>query len=182
MAVEAQKPPTKRSTDWDAVHRDYRTGKFTDRELAAKYGVSHVAIGKMRRKHDWQKDLTEEIRQATNAMLVRDLVAKEVSSGSQEVTNTVLAAAELNAQIIRSHKKLLGDLADDLQVAREKIKEVAGTVMNVRDAATYAQAVGSVVGSAKALIEQERKAFGLDEDEGSKDDADALLSQIIAGE
>lgn len=94
--------------DWEAVERDYRTGKFTLRELADKHGGSHQAIAKQAKKRKWTQDLGDQIRLATNAKLVANLVAKEVASGGQAVANVVLAAAEINTQIILGQRTRVG--------------------------------------------------------------------------
>lgn len=44
--------PAKR-TDWKAVKRDYLTGRFTNRELAAKYGCSHTQVGRRAKLEGW---------------------------------------------------------------------------------------------------------------------------------
>jgi predicted DNA-binding protein YlxM (UPF0122 family) len=43
--------------DWDAMARDYRTAKFTLREIAAKHGVSHQAIAKRAKAKEWKQVL-----------------------------------------------------------------------------------------------------------------------------
>ena len=109
--------PKRRKVDWEAVERDYRTGKFTETELATKYGATRSAVNKQARTKGWQKDLRDEIKQATNARLVADLVAKEVAEGGKKVAETVLAAAEVNVQVILGHRsdiKAARDLAADL--------------------------------------------------------------------
>lgn len=44
--------PAKR-TDWKAVKRDYLTGSFTNRELAAKHGCSHTQVGRRAKLEGW---------------------------------------------------------------------------------------------------------------------------------
>jgi hypothetical protein len=115
----AGKPASTRTrVDWEAVERDYRTGQFTETELATKHGSSRAAVNKHARKYKWTKDLQTEIRQATNAKLVAEMVATEVAKGGQRVANVVLAAAEVNKTVILSHRNRLG-----------RIAEVAGTLM-----------------------------------------------------
>ncbi len=177
--------------DWDAVERDYRTGKFTQRELADKYGVVHGAVGKKARENGWQKDLTEEIRQATNSKLVAELVAKEVSDSSRAVANTVLAAAEINVQVIRSHRaglnritRIKETLLDQIEQAAMQLPELAEAIELVRkpdengvdkanDMLRKAMSRTSLVDDLKKLSEVdekvrkgEREAFGISGDAG----------------
>lgn len=176
----------RKKVDWDAAERDFRTGKFTHRELATKYGVSHAAIGKQAREHQWQQDLTEEIRQATNSVLVRDLVAKEVAAGVQEVSKTVLIAAETNAQVIRSHRtglnritRVKDALLDQIEQTAMQMPEIAEIIEMARnpddngndklnDALRKAMSRSALVDDLKKLAEidervrkGEREAFGI---------------------
>lgn len=80
--------PVKHRTDWDAVERDYRTGKFTLRELEEKHGVFNSSIARKAKKDGWTQDLRIAIRQATNAKLAGDLVSNFASEGAQNVSNS----------------------------------------------------------------------------------------------
>ena len=180
----ATKTPAKRNTDWDACHRDYRTGKFTQRELADKYGVTHGAVGKKIRELKWEKDLTEEIRTATNARLASALVAKEVAKGSQEVANTILAAAETNAQLIWKHQKNLSELHEVVEAAKSAVMKAGATVEDIREAAVFVQAASGLASATKTLQDQERKAFGLDLAGENKDNdlSDQFMAIVEAKE
>ena len=153
----------KRKTDWDAVERDYRTGKFTLRELATKHAISHQAIAKQAKNKAWTQDLSIAIKQATNAKLVDDLVAKEVAKSGQAVANTVLAVAELNKQVILSHRSRLTELADAVDYAKGVLLSQGANIENIRDAATLVQAVGGLATATKTLIDKEREAYTLNE-------------------
>ena len=150
--------------DWDAVERDYRTGKFTLRELAEKHGPSHQAIAKRSKVRGWTQDLGEQIKQATNAKLVAKLVDSEIAKGGQAVANTVLAAAEINAQIILKHRQRLQALAEDADRARQKLVAMTEMVADVREAGSLVSAVEAAARTEKILIEQERKAYRIDDE------------------
>ena len=186
--------------DWDAVERDYRTGKFTQRELAEKHGVTHVAIGNRARKGAWQKDLTEQIRQATNAKLVGDLVSSEVTKGYQEVTNTIAAAAEVNKQVILGHRQGLRAITEVKRTLLTQIEQAAALLPELQeviemvrnpddngmdranDVLRKAMSRSALVDDLKKLADVdekvrkgEREAFGLDDDpEDKAKDANAL--------
>lgn len=126
-SAKAKKPasaptPRVRDTDWDAVERDYRTGKFTLRELSTKYKITHQIIGRHAKDHGWTKDLGVAIKLATNAKLVQDLVDKEVAKSGQEVDNAILAAAEVNTRVILKHRT---DIEATRRVAADLLAEVA---------------------------------------------------------
>lgn len=128
-----------RNTDWDAVERDFRTGKFTSRELGAKYGVSHVAVTKRAKAKGWAQDLTEHIRQATNAKLTAALVTNEVNGSFQKVTNVVAAAVEVNAQVILGHRtglkritSIKETLLNHIEQAAQQLPDLAEVIEMVR--------------------------------------------------
>ena len=204
----ASTPTTKRrKVDWEAVERDYRTGKLTETELATKYGATRSAVNKQARTKGWQKDLRDEIKQATNARLVADLVAKEVAEGSKKVADTVLAAAEVNVQVILGHRsdiKAARDLAADLmqELAQSQLLAqdqealvviLAGDTPDVQDRARMAvrkaMDIHNRINSVKSLAETftklqtlERKAFDLDNaPPPAGDPLTELLHEISSG-
>lgn len=59
----------KARTDWQAVERDYRTGKFTLRELGAKHDCDRGLISRNAKRHGWTKlvDPTQFFTESTRA-------------------------------------------------------------------------------------------------------------------
>lgn len=110
-------------TDYEAVERDYRTGSFTDQELATKYGKSRQAITKMAKVKGWRKDLSAAVRQATRAALIAEAATKKVAelvaSGSKATVDVVVVAAETNRQVILGHR-------DDIRRARQLTNALLG--------------------------------------------------------
>jgi hypothetical protein len=175
--VKAKKP----SIDWEAVERDYRTDKFTMRELADKYGITnHQTIGNRAKRNNWTKDLGRKIKQATNAKLVQELVDKSVAKSGQDVANTVLAAAELNKQIILEHRKTIAETREAAFEAMAKVRGLGDSVADIREASVLAGAVESLTRSHKNLIELERKAFGIDKDD-EDDGVPAVIVKDMTG-
>lgn len=166
MASEATKQPKKRNTDWDAVERDYRTGKFTLQELGAKYGVSHQAVAKKQKAGDWKKDLQEEIKQATKARVTKELVEREVARSGNLVADTVEVAAAVNAQILFKQQTRAAELQNIIDVAKSKLLEHVETLDGIRDVATLTTAVNNLANATKTLNEQERKAHNMDAEDG----------------
>lgn len=70
----------------------------------------------------------------------------------------------------------LSDLHELVEVAKAKLEEIGDALTDVREVATFVQAVGNLTTSTKALIEQERKSFGLDETSEKKTD---LIEDLI---
>ena len=71
---QAQAQP--RRIDWEAIERDYRTGRFTLRELESKHGRSASQICRRAQAEGWTQDLRDLVRQATSAAIIRDLAAE----------------------------------------------------------------------------------------------------------
>ena len=197
---------TRRKTDWEAVERDYRTGKFTLRELEEKHGAFNSSIARKAKKDGWTQDLSRAIQQATNAKLAEALVSDIASEGAQNASATVLAAAEVNKQVILGHRKdvtatrnvaaaLLEELSRSALLAEEQellTQVLAGSGAEPADEARIratvqkALSLPSRVGSVKQLADTfdklqvaERRAFGLDD---KAPPADTSLNDIATAE
>lgn len=199
-------PRARKRIDWEAIERDYRTGKFTLRELESKHGAENSTIARRAAKGGWSKDLATAVRQATNAKLIAAAVQQECSTAQQNAATTVLAAAELNKQVILQHRtelqaarQLAMDLLAEVKQAalldehQELLAQIlAGSGANPVDEAQCRQAVqkalatGSRVSSVKALAETltklhsgERVAFGLNDDQPPADTRTSLPIEFV---
>jgi len=179
---KAKQTPARKRADWDAIQRDYRTGKFTLRELQAKHGADHGLISRKSRKESWTQDLSAAIRLATHARLAESLVEAEVTESHQKVTAVVAASADENTRIILGHRTRLTDLALSVDQAKEAVRLTGSEVTCIREAAMFMQAVVGLATATKTLIEQERKAYGLDSEPDrsttAQDDFALLLEEI----
>lgn len=134
--AKAEKEPERRKyqpLDWEAIERDYRTGKFTLRELADKYGTNDATIGRRitdDRKKDqtrWQKDLRDVVRRATDAKVMNALLEQQqVSEGQQRVSTAVQAAAEIGAKVILGQQERVRSAID---VVMRMLAELDATTM-----------------------------------------------------
>lgn len=197
----AKAAPGKHKTDWEAVERDYRTGKYTLRELGGKHGADPSLISRKAKKNGWTQDLAIAIKQATNAKLTEQLVHKEVHKGQQKVHNTIEAAATMGANVIMGHRKGLSELAGVKQLLLDQIKSAAENLPDlteiielarkpddhgndrVNDALKRAMSRSTLADDLKKLADVdekvrkgEREAFNLDDD--GKKDADALTALL----
>ena len=179
--------PARRRVDWEAVERDYRTGRFTLRELEAKHGANNATISRRAAKHGWTQDLSDAIKQATNARLIESIVATECSNAQQNAADTVLAAAEVNTRVILGHRsglnritEIKGKLLAQIEQAAENMVALADVIEMVRnpddngvdranDALRKAMSRSALVDDLKKLADVdekvrkgEREAFGLD--------------------
>lgn len=149
---------------------------MTLRELGDKHGCDHAAVARKAKKQEWQRDLTEAVRAATNARVIESVVNSAVTNSQQTVNSAISVAAEVNTQVILKHRSKLSDLHDLVEVAKAKLEEMGEMLVDVKEVATFVQAVGNLATSTKTLIEQERKAFGLDDVSEKKAD---LIEDLI---
>lgn len=203
MAKKASQAESPARVDWEAIERDHATGKYTDGELATKHGVARETICRRRAREQkkdprrWAKDLTKQVREATQALLVHAEVTKQVTGTitAGHTATAVLVAAEMSKAVILQHRTELqearslamsllaevresGDLVDHKALlaqvlAGEDADRVDANL--ARRAVERALETSSRVSSAKALAETltklhagERVAFSLDGDEGNK--------------
>lgn len=157
--------------DWEAVERDYRTGSYTQAELAAKYGTVQAAVSQQVTTHGWTRDLTEQIRQATNAKLTQVVIEQHATRGAGHLLQSIDAAANINAAIVFRHRRRLEALARDADAARAKLMTMLDTVAEPREAATIVAALEAAIRSERILIEQERKSYRLDDETVGKGEA-----------
>jgi len=195
----------RRDTDWDAVHRDYRTGKFTDRELAAKYKLTHTAIGKKRREGGWQKDLSEIIRQETEAAVLNAIAAKETArqeviqkaardsdlseeqvskvvsrdadNSFQEVSKVVKTAAAVNLRVIEGQHTRLEALRDLFVSGANAARRLLDDP-DLKSAQAGVQAMATAIGAGKVITELENKVHKLDKEETGDSSFEAALRAL----
>lgn len=187
--------PKRRRIDWEAVERDYRTGKFTLRELESKHGAGYAKISARAKENGWTKDLAAVVRKATSAALIAEVATARATEGQKATTDVVLAAAELNKQVILQHRDelrqartlamdLLAEVKSQRLMAAEKellAQVLAGKAEDIKEISdaqrvvNKALATGSRVSSVKALAETltklhsgERVAFGLADEPGDE--------------
>jgi hypothetical protein len=181
--------PKRKRIDWEAVERDYRTGRFTLRELEAKHGPNNATIGRRAEREGWTKDLADAIRQATNAKLIAATTQQECSSAQQSAATTVLAAAEIGKQVILGQRSRVGQAievsmrmlaeldttttrADEIGAMFERVTEDMDSqsmaavqaqfreFMRLHSRVSSAQKLMDALGKAQTL---ERQAFSLDD-------------------
>ncbi len=145
-----------RAIDWERVEVHYRAGLLSVREIAEQHGVSHTAINKRAKAHDWERDLKAKIRAAADAKVSRALVASEFPNGSPTETLRVEVEAEVQARIRLSHRNDIGrframamSLAAELDASEDRLPVRAKVLKDLTDVN-------------KTLVAMEREAFGLE--------------------
>lgn len=157
-------PDNKRNpVDWQACEADYRTGTFSNRQLAEIYKCTEGAIRDRIKRYEWVKDLSDSVRKETNAKLLRTDLRKDNVRSNAEDAEIVNNAADVRVGIVRSHRRdisALNDLAIRLRVKAEGLIDTVADLKNL-DSAT--SVIESLARTASRLVPLERQAFNLDE-------------------
>ncbi|SEJ46582.1 hypothetical protein SAMN05216201_10980 [Pseudomonas linyingensis] len=186
-----KKRPTARY-DWAAIERDYRTGQYSNRELSRMHGPSEGAIRARAKEGNWQRDLSEQIRQRVREKTGR-AIAQEVVKAETDA-EIVEQAAEVGAGIVRGHQHLLRKaktLAESLMDLLERQLEKGTVTVQLKGGDTAEVDVpldyaGKTLGNATMALERvvrlERQAYGLDDDGAGKavgKTLDELLAEVV---
>lgn len=186
--MTAKKKPVRKSRfDWERIELDYRTGRYSNRELTRLHGPSEAAIRKRAKDHDWQRDLSEQIRKRVIEKTTA-AVAREVSRAETD-QQYVEEAAEAGANIIRGHQRLLLQAKNIAETLMERLTEqlksktmkveVRGEVMEVDVNLDYAgKSLGHATQALERVVKMERQSYGLDADD--KETVGKTLDQLLA--
>ena len=185
------KKPQGQARDWEAVERDYRTGRFTLRELESKHGIPYATIAARAHKECWTRDLRKVIRQKASAALVEELAAQGAEQDTKAAAQLVQIAAEQAKAVMSAHRTrahalaataldLLGELSKAALLAQEQellAQILAGSGAEPKDEAEARRVVGKALSlggratTVKQLTdalakvqEMERKAWDLEDD------------------
>lgn len=119
--------------DWEAVERDYRTGQMSVAAVCESHGVSKSTLLARAKKEGWERDMTEAVKVATKAKLVREtirqhqavvrtetrakvqerkdeLVEERIEEAAESLAAGVDIAAAANVQVVMSHRRDLSRL------------------------------------------------------------------------
>lgn len=185
------KKPQGQARDWEAVERDYRTGRFTMRELEAKHGIPFATIAARATKEGWTRDLRKVIRQKASAALVEEMAAQGAEQAAKDAAQAVQRAADQAKAVMSAHRTrahalaataldLLGELSKAALLAQEQellAQILAGSGAEPKDEAearrvvSKALSLGGRATTVKQLTdalakvqEMERKAWDLEDD------------------
>jgi len=164
------------SLDWESVHREYRAGQLSLREIGRKYDVTDTAIRKRAKLEGWTRDLTDVARKAAKSEVVRSVVRTELSREPQNDTETVKTFANRGARAIEGHlarAERLKKLADQLTTELETYM-AGGTptvTIFVAKADSPATILRTLSDTAERIAKIERQALNLDDGVATGSDA-----------
>jgi hypothetical protein len=170
--------------NWDSIEKDYRAGVRSLRSIAADHDITEAAIRKHANKNNWARDLGARIAAKAEELVRKDEVRKLVR---KETENEIIEAnAELQANIIRSHRKditryrgLCESLLHELELqtghlvtfeqlnelmqdsGNEAIDKLTDVYRKVIATPSRVDSVKKLSDTLKVLIGLERQAFGI---------------------
>lgn len=154
---------TTKQPDWEAIERAYRAGSLSLRALADKYGSNEGTIRSRAKKHGWQRDLTDQVRTATQGKLSRTASRSEITQ--REDAEIIDEASDEAASVVLAHRSGLAmwrGIADKLCAA------LAGMDVTEDNHDKFARSLNAGVDAQLKVIKGERQAYNLDTEEGDK--------------
>lgn len=151
----------KKLVDWEAIERDFRTTHYSVRELAELHGVSHAAINKRIKTRQLVRDMREDvIRETRNKLIIQP--SKDWGR-SPDAAVAVMAAAEVNAQLILSHRRGLERLREVQHGLLESIEAALHLADDPKMRAGLVDDFKKLADVDAKIRSGERQAFGLDD-------------------
>ncbi len=164
--------------DWEAIESAFRAGSLSIRTIADQHGISDTAIRSRAKKHGWQRDLTEQVRQTTKSKLVR---AEVRADGSHEPSRTdaeiIEEASDAAASVVLAHR---AGLAQWRSIANKLCVALAEMDVTEDNHDKFARSLNAGVDAQLKVIKGERQAYNLDTEEGDKTVSDlaALMDEL----
>ncbi len=145
--------------DWDSIERAYRAGVMSLREIATEHNCTHGAIRKRAARDGWSRDLSAKIAAEAEALVSKDAVSTSVSTDTKIAEREIVTAnAELQASVLRSHRRDIGRLRTISDTLAGRLEQDAAE----GDRSDCIEDAGKLAGTLKTLIGLERQAFNLD--------------------
>lgn len=119
----------KKVIDWESVEREYRIGLRSLKDMGAEFGVSDAGIIKRAKREGWTRSLGAKIKAKAEALVSASLVSDEVSAQTKIAERQIVdASAEMVANVIRGHHKLLKRLSGVIDLLFDRLEhELQGT-------------------------------------------------------
>lgn len=161
----------RKNIDWEGVEGDYRAGQLAIRAIAEKYGTKEGTIRSRAKKQEWERDLSDQVQQATKNKLSRTV--SRTSRTSEEMRETddeiIEQASNETVALVLKHRK---GIARYWQIADEfsgQLKDLEVTKDNYH---TYSRSLNSGVDALGKAIKLERQAFNLDDQQEKQQTSD----------
>lgn len=157
---------TTKQPDWEAIHSLYRAGLLSVRAIAEQYGISDTAIRKQAKKLGWARDLTDQVRAAAKAKVVRTEVRTNGSQSEPRTDEQIIEeASDQAAAVILAHRSGLAQWRGIADKLSDLLLDMDVTADNHGD---FARSLNAGVDAQLKVIKGERQAYNLDTETGDK--------------
>ncbi|MGU9827735.1 hypothetical protein [Pseudomonas sp. LF242] len=169
---------TTKQPDWEAIERAYRAGSLSLRGIADKYDTNEGTVRSRAKKHGWLRDLTQQVRTATNGKLSREASRTGVTQPDvREDAQIVEEAATEAASVVLAHRT---DLAQWRTIANKLCVALQSISVNEDNIGDFSRSLNAGVDAQLKVIKGERQAYNLDTEEGDKtvDTLAAIMDEL----
>ncbi|WP_372874145.1 hypothetical protein [Pseudomonas sp.] len=168
----SSKPPI----DWESIERDYRAGLLSLRGIADKHGSNEGTIRSRAKKHGWLRDLTEQVRSATQGKLSRNPSRDNVTQrDAREDADIIEEASTRAASVILAHRV---DLAQWRSIANKLCAVLSDMEVTKDNQTEFARSLNAGVDAQLKVIKGERQAYSLD-DQQHEDTYEDRLKRLM---
>nr|BDD48030.1 hypothetical protein 3 [Halomonadaceae bacterium] len=177
--------------DWEAIERDYRTGRYSLAELSAMYGASRSQISKRASKEGWERDLSGAVQQRTRDKVVRSTLSDEALAALDGDDQAIVEeAATLNAAVVKGHRTQLQRwrgiteryaalLESQVVKGTMEVQLKNGDVAEVDVPLDYiGKSLGAGTQALERIVRLERQSYGLDAEEGGESSHEDALDEL----
>ncbi len=130
--------------------------------MATKHSTHEATIRKRAKSHGWQRDLSQHVRAATNAKLVRSGSTHLDANLVDDDHALVDAAADTNVRVVLEHREQIACWKGIASKLAATLEDMDVTEDNVAD---FARTLNSGVDALGKCIRLERQAFSMDSKE-----------------
>lgn len=177
--------------DWELIEREFRTGRFSMTQLEKRHGVHRSTISRRAKKGNWEKDLTERVRERTQQKITKASLSPEAQAAFDNDDDQIVEyAANENAAVVKGHRKNLerwrgiaeryAELLES-QLAEGKIAvelPTGGTAEIDVPLEYVGKCMGHGTQALERVVKLERQNYGLDKDD--KDDGLKTFEELMA--
>jgi len=174
--------------DWEAVERDYRTGRYSLTELSSMHGPAKPTIGLRAKREGWTKDLSGPVRQRTREKLTRGVLSDEALEALEGDDRAIVEeVSSVSAAVVKGHRKQLtawreildkytDRVTTQLDAEKLQVMDKSGERVEIDVPLDYiGKSLNAGTQALDRVVRLERESYGLD-DEGGDEPAEARLS------
>jgi hypothetical protein len=163
--------------DWEAIERAYRAGSLSIRAIADAYNSKEGTIRSRAKKHGWQRDLTERVKNSTSEKLSRAASRTDATRDDARSDDEIIEEASTEAaSVVLSHR---ASLAQWRTIAQKLCFTLAHMDVDEENHEKFARSLNSGVDAQLKVIKGERQAYNLDDNSGGGEPSEAIGSVEI---